>query len=467
MHYVPLTYLRKQRLLAFDARDEAGAALPIMTRHKSAQIAVCMLSALAQANCARILRASGRRRTQNVVAQDIAVPVELEQKFWNLAYPLRSRDGYDRAFDALIPTSASASSDVESWGWHKRGATWFGEPDESRWRAFLATDRRFVSLASDLAESFLVCVPLVYESNRRRIVKLAYTSYNEVDDGGGFTAVIKGAAGGLRVTRYWNGFENWLEGLPKPGDEGVEWEPDGQWQRTPRQHKIRGALRPLSVAIGLGARTFTLPAPAVAHAASCHVAVTAPFGIQIRQAQLTLRSTTEEQPLQAVRGARSLGRVDLYVSGAQPGQTGVVELHMRPWAGLIVRGGALGALLVVGMLVAAMQYSPKLHEGTAAAGAAALLVVIPSLLAAYAARDVGHPLCVDMLFGLRLAAAAPVVGSLAMAGMLLLGDARSPAAYGDTIFVGLVAAFLCLAWRLADRGIPHPSATSQAAGADE
>ena len=454
VHYVPIAQLEKQRLLGFDLRDEGGTSLPMMTRWKNSLIATGMLSALSQTLIANRMQAEDHPtfREHEIHAADFRLPGELEEWFWQLAYPL---DGHHEAFSRFTDEPAGQRSEPGEWSW-VRGADelWYSNASEARWRQYLLQDPGFKNLAQDVAERFLVCVPLKWQPGRRRIVKFSYSDYFAMRSAAA-SKVVKNFLARWSLVRGWNSVEDRLEGLPQ--DDGIEpeWMPgDGGDSSEPAG---RSQLQALLQTAGLAAKQFVIVGTEPGHARSYHMTVNAPPGIQIRQAQLCLKQDgAESEQLRPIRGFRGVRQVDLYVSGALPEQEAEADLRVKPTSNMMVRGGALGAIFTWITLALAMLLSHTLIQDRRIDSAVALLVVIPGLVAAFASRDAGHPLATSMLVGLRFATLIPALGSFLMAGLLIFHEARSPGAYADLVVVGVDMIFLALTWRLADRGLPHP-----------
>ena len=123
-----------------------------------------------------------------------------------------------------------------------------------------------------------------------------------------------------------------------------------------------------------------------------------------------------------------------------------------------MRGAALAAILTVAALLVTLIYLPQIQDGDRGGSldvTAALLLVIPGLLAVYVARGNEHPMTTSMLYGLRILAG--FAGSLAVvgSGLLLIGHATGwrLVLWIVVLLLALVTAIvLTVAWRLAARG---------------
>jgi hypothetical protein len=142
--FVPLGFLGKQGLIGFDLWNEAGHALPLLTREQNGQLAKATLIQLARATDAD----RGSQMPEDFpdeVDRELALiassPAERALVIWN---------GLDQP-----------KSDAES--------------DECReWREFLSVEEKFMKLARDFAVGFPLIVPVTGEPGIRRIAKYAY-----------------------------------------------------------------------------------------------------------------------------------------------------------------------------------------------------------------------------------------------------------------------------------------------------
>lgn len=455
IHYVPVALLNKQRLGRFDVRDERGGALPVMTRSKTAVLAAAMLSALAQAVVADRARRMNVTAIAGAEAVDLQIPDGLEDRLLDLTLPFDLRRGQPDPYDGFVPANPRDVGDVDTWTWWQADGKWHSDATEEQWRWRLCQDAEFARFAWDVSHLFIICVPLKHQPGRRRIVKFAYSHYLDRPQSGA-AARIKDSLARAKVAGMWNRIEDAIEQVPSIGSEGVEWLPSPEDESGGARQPAPNAFSRLLQGIGLATKPVEVRAPAVAHGASYHMNFTVPDGVQIRHAQLIRTSRTGRSPQPAVRGVSSVQSVDLYATGVRSDESATAQLRIKPCSSLLVRAGALSGVLVAVTMILALHYAPQLERSPAATqSAAAVLVVVPGLLAAYVSRDAEHPLATSMLFGLRLTAMLPAIGSLLMAGLLILGKGRTPAAYGVGIAVSVVAFLLLAAWRLAARGQPH------------
>ncbi len=460
-HYVPIAQLRKGRLVRFDLRDEDGSALPLITKKKNSAIAAAMLAAVAQSLVANEV-ASGDSSIEIVDVSAIEIPSALISDFRRLAYlELHTRDSIEGA-DAIIDRFKAASErpgcrPVSDWDWLlTEGRLRSTNASLDDWRAAVGADIGFASLAYDLARHYFIYAPLRHDPGQRRIVKFSYSEF--LGDGQSSLGVgIKAGALRLGIGRAWNSTEDWLEGLPKR-DPGVveQWSPslDAGETRTipPRRRLFEG--------LGWTTRVGKYETPAVSHAASYHLDISTPSGIQIRRAQLVCAATDGATKRHAAqRGNRSLRAVDLYASGSS-WRSGNAFLHMRPESSLIIRSAALSAMLIALLLTLlwALGHEVTAHRHKYAEAAALALVVIPGLLTVLSSRDDEHPLATSMAFGLRVLAIVPGLLAFTAAAEVLYYTPRSWFGIALSATSWLVTVVLFVAWRLAARGRPDPRA---------
>jgi hypothetical protein len=138
--HVPLSLVRKEVLTAFDLRDEAGAALPLLTRRQNAAIA------------SEILVQQARETLDELEAGPLLPDVESG---------LREIAGED----VIAADPEPGSREAEQWELLYED-TWMG------------------ALLTDLEEQFLLLVPLGDTTGRRRVLKFAYEQALGSEGGG-------------------------------------------------------------------------------------------------------------------------------------------------------------------------------------------------------------------------------------------------------------------------------------------
>jgi hypothetical protein len=154
---------------------------------------------------------------------------------------------------------------------------------------------------------------------------------------------------------------------------------------------------------GLWPEKRTLDRVPVGTAHSYHVEVEAPDDVELTGAALVAEDPVlaGEQPKRSKATGPELQRVHLRVSGAPRAYSGPVWVRFRA-----VRAGLLLAALITAWLVVALlslgQGQLSNLEGSNIEAAAALLVALPTILAAYLLRSGEHRLASRLLTGPRL-----------------------------------------------------------------
>ena len=462
IHYVPIAVLNKQPLTRFDVRDEAGSALPVMSRNKNAKITAAALIALAQSVLAAQLRLQDENRFSHIRSPEIAIPGDLEHDFWRLAHLDFTRRGdaedAEVVYRSLATAAVDAPAPVSSWPWTQEDeGAWTADIDTEHWRWALASDADFMRFASDFSRVFPVAVPIAYEPGARRLVKFSYTQhlrYPEAQLARRFKAWTA-----PRLARRWNRAEDWFEGLRE--------HQTARDRSIPEQHEAASALSDgdgVSLRtkvfrwLGWGATPLPLWAPAVGHGRSYHLDVTVPAGIQIRRARLIVkRAGQDDEPLPARWGYRSVRDVHLYASGVGQNATAEATIHFRPEAALLQRAATIAGGVTAIALTLLYVYAGQIDDAGAQT-AGAILVVVPGLLGLYAARGEEHPLATRLAFGARIVASAPAGLAAAGAALLVVSKVRTPVGVGLFVAAWVITLILLIGWRLAARGRPHPDA---------
>ena len=145
---IPLTMLRKRRLVAFDLRLEGGIPASLLSRrHVGPLTAGMLLFAL------RAWIPSERGRP---------IPFPVLHQIWSIA----------------TGGSAEAMVSYFSLGTTARG----GDADELAWRKAIIASPEFLAFARDLSENFLVLTPMTDVVGRRRVVKMQYEEAARLPD---------------------------------------------------------------------------------------------------------------------------------------------------------------------------------------------------------------------------------------------------------------------------------------------
>lgn len=474
IHYLPLALLDKQPLQAFDLRDESDTALPLLTRRKNASIAAGALVTAAQfAVYERIRHATllGPQQStaplpDHVRPVDIALPDEVEEELWQVAWlnwSDPSRPGREGDANRLLETfyePPALQSAAPTWRWRRRGdGCWEPEGiDASIWRWQLIYNPGFRSLAQDFARLFMVTVPIPDERKQRRIIKLCYQQHLDEPELKVAHRLKTGIGSALGAERWLTSIEDRLEDIPTRQQAGGrdEWTATPEIVSTPTRNLT--LWQKLARGIGWGATTFSFDVPAVGEGGSFHFEVQAPEGLQIRRASLSAEVEGQQPQLYVRRGARNLQRVHLYLGAVPAGAWGSASVSLKARASTMIRGVALASLLVAaGLLVSAVWFLDDLRELDQVGPAAAILLIVPGLLALAATRPNEHPLTNGLLFGVRLISLLSGACAVGAAAFLVAG--RDTAAFcvvwwmlaviATTVFV-----ILGVAWRLAARRRP-------------
>ena len=284
IHYVPIALLDKHPLVAFSLHDEEGRMVPRLTRKMTTAIAAAALIALAQSLVAKQLRIESAQEGSDlsqelatVRARDIVLPAALEKMLWQMSYmpfvdrrarrqghwPPDAETVHQSFANLLLDDALTDPPDPpHSWDWAPiegratvldelvnasqsdvdRAATGApkkqGEQKQPRivweatnvglreWQAFLVNVPGFAQLSNDLARSFMLCVPVPDEANRRRVFEYAYHEpirepILEIWD----RTKTRGLPRSYRSLRK---FEDKMEGLPISGDPFDEWRTVGE-----------------------------------------------------------------------------------------------------------------------------------------------------------------------------------------------------------------------------------------------
>jgi hypothetical protein len=163
---------------------------------------------------------------------------------------------------------------------------------------------------------------------------------------------------------------------------------------------VRLDWRTLPARLGWRSRSARIAVPLIADATSYHFEFEAPDGIEVESASLV-----------AVRGGRvtrtnrvteSTSRAHLYVSGVTPGARGQALVQVRAVRnGLIRMAWAFSLFAFVLLFVAANWIERVQALESSADAAAAILLAVPGVVAAYIAKPGEHLMASQMLIGVR------------------------------------------------------------------
>lgn len=246
---IPLSLLRKRPLRSFDVRDETGAPLPLLTREQNGWVAWSTLVALSQ-----------------FVTEEAG-----------LASPLPSAISEDLRSIAIEHPDDATTFLGRMWDW---------DTPSGHHREVLMEDDGTRDLIEDLAEKFLLIVPVEDSASKRRIVKFRYLFDIEPEK---ITLAMRLA-----------------------------------WDPTPVSFEV----------------------PAVDEAASYHCEVECPRGLTIHKA--ALRNEKDGEVLTEVRHPGEVAH--LYATGVPDGTSGKARVWLHAQTSGLLRSSMPFCLLVVALL---------------------------------------------------------------------------------------------------------------------
>jgi hypothetical protein len=366
--FLPLAVLpRRSSLAYFDVCDESGAAVPILTRQENARLTGAMLTTAATRALAR-------------------VPRPPEAGDLELSDPLI-------AYLASIPTKASGASKPFV-GPVLDPANTLIYPDPAVADALLS-DEDFRDLLGIAASCSFIHVPLAAIAGERRIIKLSFYS---------------------------------------PWDSRSPTEKRGPGER----------LRVLGTWAGWNSETRYLIMPQVGNAESFHAQVGAPGRVEFTEAGMRNRRPAElvrsladaapslpdppgDNPNDAKGYQQFLGGIDerkhVYVEAAHAHRAGFIWVRFR-----VVRHGFLRAARAVAWLTTALLALFAVRAENVlgeAQTAAALLLLVPALIAGFLIAPGEHAMTRHLLRGPRLLTAfTGLLALIAIAALLTLPDAK-------------------------------------------
>jgi hypothetical protein len=355
-YVLPLTVLPRRRSLAyFDVTDEGGRSLPMLTRQENARITGTILIAAAQRALAE-------------------APAGVELSAQLLAYL------------ASIPTRGT------------HGARAFVEPvlependllyPDARVPEILLVDQDFRNLLGLCASCSFVHVPLDARPGERRIIKLSLLS---------------------------------------------PWDPTGAAEAE-KNRKARWArrFRDLATWLGWRAEVRMLIMPQVGNAESFHAQISAPDRVEFTEAgmrnkepaEFVKEMATKAPPLPAgpppddpndTRGYQQFiggiaKRKHIYIESSHAHRGGIIWVRFR-----VARHGFLRAAVAVGWLTALLLFAFALRGENVlgeAQTAAALLLLVPALIAGFLIGPGEHAMVRHLLRGPRILTA--LIGGLAL-----------------------------------------------------
>jgi hypothetical protein len=189
----------------------------------------------------------------------------------------------------------------------------------------------------------------------------------------------------------------------------------------------------LSMVAGRRSHRLFVAASNASDPASFHIEAEAPEGLQISSRE-TLFDVPGRRP-DAKIGSHT--RVHIHYSNLPSRAKLAIMLRVGPRSSTVVRGAALtSAMTMLAVLYARLRLK-QIVASDATAGAAVLLV-IPTLLAVWVARADEHPATTHLLWPIRIVATAPGIFGFVAAGVLASGGDAFWAKVALWVCVGLL-----------------------------
>lgn len=373
IHFLPLTLLAKGPLVDFSVTDETGRSLPVLTRARNTMLAASVLVFLAEAS----------------------LPVEFAQEHGGLPPDVEaelvvvagSGDDARKAAERVL-AGAAPPTDADD------------RDRSAEWRNRLATQPEFRRVVRQLADSFILTVPLVGLPGIRRVVKFDYEEHGRASE-----LSIPSPLGAIA--------RRWIRDVSGPAKAG------SATFGVPRRYTPLPLW--ISRALGWRPKAIKIHVPALTHGGSYHLEVAAPEGLQITRASLASRAP--DTLLDDVRESRQ--RVHLYPRRVPPSlSSGVALINLRPEAPVIVRTAWLtAALTTLLLMLVAARWRALVSELDATVS---LLLVVPALVGGFVGRPRDTAVANEVLFGLRCVAVLPALWLFAAGLVLLLGRSCVP-----------------------------------------
>lgn len=276
-----------------------------------------------------------------------------------------------------------ARAEIQSW---RRKAKRPTDPNREQWIA-LCDDESFRDQAEALAENFILTAAVDLELDRRLLYKFSYEEPFDEEDGFGF-------------------------------------------------------FKDVGVRLGWRRKGIKIETPGVAACASYHLEMPAPKDLEIDAAHLRLVATSEAQqppPEDAFDDDRH--RAHLYVADVGPGISATALIFLRRCRDSYLWAAFLTGLLITALLAGARPRLEEISRPAQSQTAGALLLVVPTILAAYIVRPGEHRLASRVLLGVRCFLILDAI--CALAGVALLAGAYQGAtlhrAWGIVLAVSVAA----------------------------
>jgi hypothetical protein len=380
---LPVSLLRKHKVDLFCLKDETGRELPLLARRTRGEVAAAGL----------VRAASGLINA----ALGSSLSADLEEDIRSAA---RARP-------------AEAISVMR----RMEGAPPVSDPVSAASRALLMGYEAFRLLMWSLALNSLVLVRIPYTPGHYQTLSARYDEpLNEMSPGSGFRRMVRAVfrTTGLTPKKLW--FPARALASPSSNHYLIT-APDGL--------QISAATLAVEELTPIGTQ------PAGAPASAAHLSV---------QERIGVSDTWEERD----RETGSLSRIHMYDRELPQHAVALVRINLRPRAGGTLRAiwftAALAVILLASTDAALGTLRSATDLSTAAQSASALLLLIPTLLAAYVARPGEHTLTSELLFGTRLLGLAAGATTFAAGAYLVLTDPSRKLGGNWSVLLAIAAA---------------------------
>jgi hypothetical protein len=244
--------------------------------------------------------------------------------------------------------------------------------------------------------------------------KLAFSALaNDLTDNFLMVALVSGRPGQRRILKF--DYEDEARSSRHPS---VRWSTEGSWGRLVERIKSWPSL--IAVQVGLAPLPIVLGIRDVAYAMSYHIELPSPDGLYFLRASFDKHEEGKWEPL-TDSGPSERAHLYLYNQPRDIRTRLTAEFCMQPgdWPTL----GLTSATLTFGILIAGLVLHQVFGRHADIGGAAAVLAVLPGVLAAMYLRSGEHPILRWMVRGIRLMVITLMVLSFASAGLLVVRPA--------------------------------------------
>ena len=269
----------------------------------------------------------------------------------------------ERALRAIVGDRPPGSTDA--FEYLKNRAASPSDPRRAELRTLLA-EESFLDHASALSENFVLLAAQELELDRRQLFKLSYEE-------------------------------------PSGDEDGLD------------------RAKSMMVRLGWRRKTIVIDVPTVSFSASFHFEVQAPPDLEIDAASLRFEAENEgdEAPAEILDDNRE--RAHLYAPGVPAGITAQAVIYLRRRRDGYLAAAFLTGLLITALLAAGLARLDQISSPAQSQTAATLLLVVPTLLAAYIVRPGEHRLATRVLLGLRLLVIVEAACAVVATGLLAGG----------------------------------------------